>query len=308
MSRERSAEKGPLQPSRGGAVAQALPQVLLVDDSAAIVAFEAAALSGLYALSTASDGAAALQRIRDVRPALVLLDLSMPIMDGDRVVEAVRADTSLDDVAIVIVSTERERAQALLKLGANGFLPKPLKADELRATVARVLEEVARRQASATVPILPLRIGRVELAVNVERVLAVSLMPRTIPLPAGPPFIKEMLDVHGEPVALFDLAERLGEPHELSRVDRKLVLMRAGDRVIAFAVDEVREPMLVPRSEVVLRASFAGGEHEPLRAVLEGVVRRPEAPLPLLDAAALLSPAAVEFIASGVRAAAHLAP
>ncbi|MFO0669321.1 MAG: response regulator [Polyangiaceae bacterium] len=266
-----------------------LPQLLLVDDSAAIVAFEAAALSGLYTLATAADGGEALTKIRELRPALVLLDLSMPVLDGDQVVEQIRADHAFDDVAIVIVSTERARAEACLRAGAQAYLPKPLKADELRATVARVLDEVATRRAADSLALLFVQVGNAELALALDHVRAVTLMPRTERLASGPDYLREMLNFRGRPVAVLDLARRLGLAWARPLEDRKLVVVGVDDVSIAVSVDEVREPSLVARADVTDRRAFGGAGHEPLRHTLEAVVKGSHGLVAVLDPKALLS-------------------
>lgn len=288
-----------------------LPQLLLVDDSAAIVAFEAAALSGLYSLATASDGGEALAKIRELKPALVLLDLSMPVMDGDQVVAEVRNDHSLDEVAIIIVSTERARAEVCLRAGANAYLPKPIKADELRATVARVLDEMSVRKNAGSLAVLFAQVGGAEIGVALDRIEAVTLMPATKPLATGPEFLHEMIDFRGRPVAVLDLARRLGLRPRVSLEERKLVVVTVEGRSIAVTVDEVREPELVPRSEVVDRRAFGGADHQPLRMTLEAVVKTPRGPIPILDPSALLSPEALGVLDQALaqlRARADLAP
>lgn len=273
-----------------------LPQLLLVDDSAAIVAFEAAALSGLYTLATAADGGEAIAKIRELRPALVLLDLSMPVLDGDQVVEQIRADHTFDDVAIVIVSTERARAEACLRAGAQAYLPKPLKADELRATVARVLDEVATRRAADSLALLFVRVGDAELAIALEHVRAVTLMPRTERLASGPEYLREMLDFRGRPVAVLDLARRLDFAWTRPLEERKLVVVGVDDLVIAVSVDEVHEPALVPRADVTDRRAFGGAAHEPLRHTLEAVVKGARGLVAVLDPNALVSPEALAWL------------
>jgi len=110
-----------------------LPHLLLVDDSQAVLTYEQAALSALYGLSTASNGVEALQKARALRPDGILLDLSMPEMDGDAVLAALKADRQLSDVPVIIISSEHARAEACLRAGAAAYLPKPIQAPELRA-------------------------------------------------------------------------------------------------------------------------------------------------------------------------------
>jgi CheY-like chemotaxis protein len=113
----------------------ALPRVLLIDDSETVIAYERAALSGHYAVSAASDGVTGLAAIRSQLPDVVVLDLSMPRMDGEAVLEAMIADPQLRHIPVIIVSSEEERARACLRAGAVAFLHKPMSASDLLAAV-----------------------------------------------------------------------------------------------------------------------------------------------------------------------------
>ena len=143
-----------------------LPHLLLVDDSEAVLAFEKAALSGHYALSTATTGREALAKVPQIAPAAILLDLSMPEMDGDEVLAHLQDDPEFRRIPVIIISSERVRAEACLRNGAKAFLPKPIRAQELLPLVERVLEE-ARTAARAGnvavllfgVPLITTRVG-----------------------------------------------------------------------------------------------------------------------------------------------------
>ena len=92
------------------AMAKLLPssgtrRILVVDDdqdARTVMARRASELGGL--VTQASNGAEALEAIRHQRPDLILLDLMMPVMDGFGVVDALRADPALRDIAVVVVT------------------------------------------------------------------------------------------------------------------------------------------------------------------------------------------------------------
>jgi CheY-like chemotaxis protein len=126
-----------------------LPSLLLVDDSDAILALEKAILSGHYSLHTASNGREALEKVGRLQPAAVLLDLSMPEMDGDEVLQKMKADPAMADVPVIIISSEKSRAEACLGLGAEAFLAKPFRAEDLLSKVATALENARRRSRAA---------------------------------------------------------------------------------------------------------------------------------------------------------------
>lgn len=90
-----------------------------------------------------ANGADALAAIRKTRPDLVLLDVMLPEVSGYEICQEVRADESLRDVKILMMTA---RGSALerrkgLALGADGFIAKPFELKELRAEVHRLLQQ-----------------------------------------------------------------------------------------------------------------------------------------------------------------------
>lgn len=117
--------------------------ILVVDDDAKIVRLVRTYLEReRYRVIDAADGAAALAAIDAHEPALVVLDLMIPEIDGLAVVRAVR-DRS--DIPIIILSargTTSDRIEGL-SLGADDYLPKPFSPAELVLRVRRVLARTA---------------------------------------------------------------------------------------------------------------------------------------------------------------------
>ncbi len=84
--------------------------------------------------SVAEDGESALQRLREEgrfcrsgRPDLVLLDLHLPGVDGVEVLRAIKGDSTLRSMPVIIMSQSREKTDidAAYELGANGYIAKP---------------------------------------------------------------------------------------------------------------------------------------------------------------------------------------
>jgi DNA-binding response OmpR family regulator len=82
------------------------------------------------AVETAGNGEEALRQVMDHRPALIVLDLNLPILDGEEVVAAVRAIYG-DSVPIVVVSSDTNRTERARKIGAVESLRKPFDIDDL---------------------------------------------------------------------------------------------------------------------------------------------------------------------------------
>lgn len=92
-------------------------------------------------LLSAQRGQEGVRLAREHRPGLVLLDLNLPDMGGDGVLEAIRTDPGLEHVRVVVISGDASPAQArrLLGLGAREYLFKPFGVEELLGTVDRLL-------------------------------------------------------------------------------------------------------------------------------------------------------------------------
>jgi CheY-like chemotaxis protein len=123
------------------------PCILVVDDESPIrticrVNLEA---SGLAVLE-APDGERALELARANRPALVLLDVMMPSIDGWQVAEQLAAEPDTHDIPVVFLSARaaQEDRRAAQRLGAVGYIVKPFDPLQLGDTVEEVLERLRR--------------------------------------------------------------------------------------------------------------------------------------------------------------------
>ena len=91
--------------------------------------------------SRLATGAGAIEALRATHPDLVLLDVMLPEVSGYQIVKDLRADPSLRDVRVLMMTARgsvMERRKGLA-LGADGFIAKPFELAELRAEMARVL-------------------------------------------------------------------------------------------------------------------------------------------------------------------------
>ena len=117
-------------------------KVLIVDDEPLNVDYlEQALEDSNYQIITATNGQEALDKIQSEQPDLVLLDLAMPIMDGFAVLERVKADQSLRDIPVIIISAEHDSKSVVkgIKQGAEDYLTKPVNASLLVKKVKEYL-------------------------------------------------------------------------------------------------------------------------------------------------------------------------
>ena len=113
--------------------------ILVVDDEPRIVQLVRDYLEhGGFTVLVASDGQAALRSARTGRPDLVVLDLSLPGMDGLDVARSLRRD---GEVPIIMLTARTDESDKLvgLELGADDYLTKPFSPKELVARVRAVL-------------------------------------------------------------------------------------------------------------------------------------------------------------------------
>jgi putative two-component system response regulator len=70
---------------------------------------------------------------------LILLDIIMPVMNGIEVLKVVRADDGLRQLPIIVLTTDETKKTEALNHGANGFLTKPVRQDELIKQISSMI-------------------------------------------------------------------------------------------------------------------------------------------------------------------------
>lgn len=125
----------------GGGV-QVRKTVLVVDDYDDVRAITKKALESFgYRVIEAASGAEAVSVAQAESPDLILMDLSMPNMDGFATIHKLRRLLGLRDIPVIALSahTAREVREDALAAGCREFVTKPLHLEELRSVVARHL-------------------------------------------------------------------------------------------------------------------------------------------------------------------------
>ncbi|KKO18057.1 MAG: hypothetical protein DCC43_11810 [Candidatus Brocadia sp.] len=136
------------------------PSVLIIDDEkAARYGMKKALLKDNYIVHEARDGADALQMIKTLRPALVLLDINMPQPDGMKTLEMINALQNPPLVVIVTAYGSEKIAVEAMKRGAYDYIAKPYEIDELRIIAKNAFERLVLQEENAR---LRLEIGRLE--------------------------------------------------------------------------------------------------------------------------------------------------
>lgn len=125
-------------------------KILVVDDEPHILTLVSVALQRAgYTVVTASDGLEALEKAHTERPALILLDVMLPGLDGFEVCERIRKTESTPIIMITAKNTEMEKVWGL-EVGADDYITKPFSPRELVARVKAVLRRTTTDPMEAT--------------------------------------------------------------------------------------------------------------------------------------------------------------
>jgi two-component system, chemotaxis family, chemotaxis protein CheY len=120
--------------------------VLIVDDSPAMRRFvrRVLELTGieLGKCLEANNGQEALDLLRIEWVDIVLTDINMPLMDGEELLRALKSDSALQNIPVLVLSTDRSesRVKQMLKLGAGGYVGKPFLPGDLGCEMTKLLE------------------------------------------------------------------------------------------------------------------------------------------------------------------------
>jgi sigma-B regulation protein RsbU (phosphoserine phosphatase) len=153
---------------------------------------------GYTKLVTADNGRQALELLKGQHIDLVLLDIMMPEMDGYQVLEHVKADATLRDIPVIMISAleEVESVIRCVELGAEDYLSKPFNPTLLRARVGASLEKKRLRDE------VKASLARLEQELEAARALQLGMLPSRFPALSP----EQPVEVH----ALMDPAREVG--------------------------------------------------------------------------------------------------
>jgi len=158
--------------------------ILVVDDDAKIVRLVRTYLErDGFTVATAADGRAALHAIERRRPALVVLDLMLPELDGRAVIRAIRGNPDHEDVPVLILSARGSLLDRITGLedGADDYLPKPFSPAELVLRVKSILRRTIEARPGAPGEGRPAAHTHADLVIDRDR-FEVTRGGRAVPL------------------------------------------------------------------------------------------------------------------------------
>lgn len=120
-----------------------LPSILVVEDNADIQNYISSLLDDKYTIRFANNGQEGLEKAIEFQPDLIITDLTMPVMDGFQLCNAIRSNHNLNHIPIIVITAKSsdEDKQLALSLGANAFMVKPFSSRELKIRVENHLQQ-----------------------------------------------------------------------------------------------------------------------------------------------------------------------
>ena len=138
-------------PSRYRQAEEPLAVLVIEDDADTRVLYSEYLRSRRCTVFTAIDGRMGLNKIRELRPDVIVLDLAMPRVDGWTVLENVRESSVTEDIAVVVVSALNDARDQAFAAGCDAYLAKPCPPEVLYLQIralARCQGVAARNEAS----------------------------------------------------------------------------------------------------------------------------------------------------------------
>ncbi len=122
----------------------AKPTILVVEDTAEIrEVWQRVLANGGYRVLQALDGADGIRQAREHRPDLIVMDITLPVLDGISAVQKLKADPSTAHLPVIFVSGDAFASRRARAVGGAAFLAKPVRVAELLNTIARTLADEA---------------------------------------------------------------------------------------------------------------------------------------------------------------------
>lgn len=117
-----------------------MPCILTIDDSSTIRTIITKQMTDLgFEVEQAEDGVQGLAKLEVITPDLILLDVTMPVMDGPTMLAKLRESKNTTPVIMLTSESKRAIVAGAMKLGIDDYILKPFKPEELRAKVLKAL-------------------------------------------------------------------------------------------------------------------------------------------------------------------------
>ncbi|MCZ4339798.1 response regulator [Shewanella colwelliana] len=116
-------------------------KILVIDDDPVCTGVLLAILGDDYEVASANSGSGAIEVLTAMRPNLILLDITMPNINGYQVIKHLKSDDSTATIPVIVISSlvEESDKEFALKLGADDYLTKPIQPNAIQAMLDQYL-------------------------------------------------------------------------------------------------------------------------------------------------------------------------
>lgn len=119
-----------------------MPQILIVDDSRTSRKMLKNIISGLnYDIVEASNGQEGYIKYKEEKPDVVLLDITMPVMDGIETLQLIKKEDEDARVVMVSAAGQKDKILKAIKCGASNFISKPYETEDIIKILTEILGE-----------------------------------------------------------------------------------------------------------------------------------------------------------------------
>lgn len=119
--------------------------ILFIDDSeTSLLLFKSLFEKDEVIIQSEISSRAAFQKIRDVKPDLIVLDLMMPDIDGFQILQMIKEDMELKAIPVIILSAihDSKTIDKTIQSGAAGFIKKPINVNEVISLIHNQLKQL----------------------------------------------------------------------------------------------------------------------------------------------------------------------
>src|SRR5688572_227464 len=115
--------------------------LLLVDDNEEILEYLTSFLSEKYAILTATDGKAAIEKLINEQVHLVISDVMMPVLDGFELCRHIKSNIEISHIPVILLTAKNTLQSKIegLELGADAYIEKPFSPEHLQVQIANLL-------------------------------------------------------------------------------------------------------------------------------------------------------------------------
>jgi len=155
-------------------------RILIIEDERDVVDLLTLSLRKAgFTISTATDGAAGLQKARSEKPAFVILDLMLPRMRGLEICKILKSDPATRQIPIMMLTAKAEEIDRIvgLEFGADDYVTKPFSPREVVLRIGAIMRRADAKELDEHLAVGPIRIdaARHQVSVNGKRVNLTSL-------------------------------------------------------------------------------------------------------------------------------------